>query len=63
MARFYPSATVWVTLTLAPCFGPDQVFAASPAGATDAPETTVPQGNDPALFLGVSSRLLAARQG
>jgi hypothetical protein len=44
MPRFYASAAVWVTLTLlAPCFGP----AASPTGATDAPETTVPQGTDP----------------
>jgi hypothetical protein len=49
MPRFYASAAVWVTLTLlAPCFGPDRVFAASPRGATDAPEKTVPQGNDPA---------------
>jgi hypothetical protein len=47
MPRFYASAAVWITLTLfAPCFGPDRVFAASPAGATDAPEKTVPQGND-----------------
>ena len=50
MARFYANAAVWVTLTLlASCFDPDQVFAASPAGATDAPEKTVPQGTDPAL--------------
>jgi len=49
MARFYANAAVWVTLTLlASCFDPDQVFAASPAGATDAPEKTVPQGTDPA---------------
>jgi hypothetical protein len=49
MARFYANAPVWVTLTLlASCFDPDQVFAASPAGATDAPEKTVPQGTDPA---------------
>jgi hypothetical protein len=48
MPRFYASAAVWVTLTLlASCFGPDRVFAASPAGATDAPDKTVPQGNDP----------------
>jgi hypothetical protein len=48
MPRFYASATIWVTLTfLAPCFGPTQVYAASLAGATDAPETTVPQGTDP----------------
>jgi hypothetical protein len=48
MPRFYASAAVWVTLTLlAPCVGPDRVSAASPARATDAPEKTVPQGNDP----------------
>jgi hypothetical protein len=48
MPRFYASAAVWVTLTLlALCFDPNQGFAASPASATDAPEETVPQGNDP----------------
>ena len=48
MPRFYASAAVWITLTLvASCFGPDWVFAASPADATDAPEKTVPQGADP----------------
>jgi hypothetical protein len=48
MPRFYARAAVWVTLTLlAPCLGPDRVFAASPAGATDTPDKTVPQGNDP----------------
>ena len=48
MARFYGSAAIGVMLTLiVPCFRPDQVFAASPAGATDAPEKTVPQGTDP----------------
>ena len=44
MPRFYASATLTL---LAPCFGPDQVLAASPAGATGAPEKTIPQGNDP----------------
>jgi hypothetical protein len=48
MPRFYASAALWITLTLvASCFGPDWVFAASPADATDAPEKTVPQGADP----------------
>jgi hypothetical protein len=48
MPRFYASPVVWITLTLlAPCFGSDPVFAASPADATDAPEKTVPQGADP----------------
>ena len=47
MPRFYASAALWVALTLlASCFGPDRVFAGPPAGATDAPEKTVPQGND-----------------
>jgi hypothetical protein len=49
MPRFYASAAVWVTLTLlATCLSPDRVFAASPTGATDTPDKTVPQGNDPA---------------
>ena len=46
MRRFYASAAVWATLSLV-CFDPDQVFAASPAGATDEPQNTVPQGTDP----------------
>ena len=39
---------LWATLMLlALTLDPDQIFAASPAGATDAPEDTVPQGTDP----------------
>ena len=41
----YANAAVGAALTLlASCLGPDLVFAVSP---TDAPEKTVPQGNDP----------------
>jgi len=48
MRRFYATAILWVTLTLlATCLSPDRVFAASLTGATDTPEKTVPQGNDP----------------
>ena len=46
MRRFYASAAATLML-LALSLDPDQVFAASPAGATDAPEDTVPQGTDP----------------
>jgi hypothetical protein len=47
MRRFYAAAARWATLPiLALYFGPDSTFAASP-GATDTPEKTVPQGEDP----------------
>jgi hypothetical protein len=42
MRRFYATA-VWATLTLVAPSG----FEASLAGATDTPEKTVPQGQDP----------------
>ena len=48
MRRFYASAAVWAALMLlALTLDPDQIFAASPAGATDTPEDTIPQGTDP----------------
>jgi hypothetical protein len=48
MQRFYAAPILWVTLTLlATCLSPDRVFAASFASATDTPEKTVPQGQDP----------------
>jgi hypothetical protein len=47
MRRFFASAALWATFTLLAPFGPDPVFAASPAGATDTPEKTIPQGEDP----------------
>ena len=48
LAWFSFPAILWATLTLlATCLSPDRVFAASLTGATDTPEKTVPQGNDP----------------
>jgi hypothetical protein len=48
MPRFYAKAALWATLSLlAPSLDPDQVFAASPADAAEAPENTAPQGTDP----------------
>jgi hypothetical protein len=48
MRRFYATAALWATIALiAPCTNPNLAFAPSPAGATDTPEKTVPQGNDP----------------
>ena len=48
MARLYARAALWVVVLLfALSFGHDRTtFAASP-GAGNAPEKTVPQGNDP----------------
>ena len=43
MRKFYATATLWATLAV---IGPS-VFEPSFAGAADAPEKTVPQGQDP----------------
>lgn len=43
MRRFYATATLWATLALVA----SSAFEASFAGATDTPEKTVPQGQDP----------------
>jgi hypothetical protein len=43
MQRFYATATLWATLALVV----SSAFEASFAGATDTPEKTVPQGQDP----------------
>ena len=43
MQRFYATATLWATLALIA----SSAFQTSFAGATDTPEKTVPQGQDP----------------
>jgi len=43
MRRFYSTATLWATLALIV----PTAFEPSFAGATDTPEMTVPQGQDP----------------
>jgi hypothetical protein len=43
MRRFYATATLWATLSLIV----PSAFGTSFAGATDEPEKTVPQGQDP----------------
>jgi hypothetical protein len=61
MPRFYASAALCATLTiLAPCFGSDRLLAASPAGAADTPEHSVPQSND-GLTLASKKPLLRPR--
>ena len=43
MRRFYATTTLWATLALVA----SSTFEASFAGATDTPDKTVPQGQDP----------------
>jgi hypothetical protein len=48
MPRFHVSAALWATLAiLSVGFSSDRAFAVSPAGAAEAAEETIPQGEDP----------------